>query len=364
MVDVIDKRIARLLTTTSRKLRRTRSSGDVLSVIDGTTRARCCASTDELTATIGSAMCDHSTPSTELSCPSSSIYFLESRLQDMLARRATWAVQSTAIIEAKLRDIPIAIPPLPEQQRIVGILDEAFEGIATAKANAEKNLQNARALFESHLQSVFTQRGKGWVEKPLGELATFGTDRLSQARARRSSSAIVGMNDFQNGLTSTVDDLDTSYDHRSTIGETGHRSKRGRCSVRSNWQHGLIGRSHCSTEITDDVRIQRYHMRADLEQSRRCCDANSSVHFHDSRPVSSKRFKRQRHRREHQQSESIDERSCWLPLPSVAEQKQIVATARCTSRRNPTPRIHLPAEARRARRVEEVAAAPSLHRQL
>ena len=52
--------------------------------------------------------------------------------------------------------------PLPEQRRIVGILDEAFAGIATAKANAEKNLQNAHALFESHLQSVFTQRGKGW----------------------------------------------------------------------------------------------------------------------------------------------------------------------------------------------------------
>ena len=48
---------------------------------------------------------------------------------------------------------------LPEQQRIAGILDEAFEGLATAKANAEKNLQNARALFESHLQAVFSQRG-------------------------------------------------------------------------------------------------------------------------------------------------------------------------------------------------------------
>jgi type I restriction enzyme S subunit len=64
----------------------------------------------------------------------------------------------------------IPLPPLPEQHRIVGILDEAFEGIATAKANAEKNLQNARALFESHLQSVFTQRGKGWVQKRLGEM--------------------------------------------------------------------------------------------------------------------------------------------------------------------------------------------------
>jgi type I restriction enzyme S subunit len=61
------------------------------------------------------------------------------------------------------------VPPLLEQQRIVGILDEAFDGIAAAKANAEKNLQNARALFESHLHAVFTQRGEGWVEKPLGD---------------------------------------------------------------------------------------------------------------------------------------------------------------------------------------------------
>ena len=62
---------------------------------------------------------------------------------------------------------------LPEQRRIVGILDEAFAGIATAKANAEKNLQNARALFESHLQAVFTQRGEGWVETTLGEVCEF-----------------------------------------------------------------------------------------------------------------------------------------------------------------------------------------------
>jgi type I restriction enzyme S subunit len=66
--------------------------------------------------------------------------------------------------------IQIAIPPLPEQHRIVAILDEAFDGIATAKANAEKNLQNARALFESHLQSVFTERGEGWVDRQLASL--------------------------------------------------------------------------------------------------------------------------------------------------------------------------------------------------
>ena len=66
--------------------------------------------------------------------------------------------------------IPIFLPPLPEQHRIVALLDEAFNGIATARANAEKNLHNARAVFESHLQSVFTKRGEGWVETTLGQV--------------------------------------------------------------------------------------------------------------------------------------------------------------------------------------------------
>ena len=63
-------------------------------------------------------------------------------------------------------------PPLPEQHRIVAILDKAFDGIATAKATAEKNLQNARELFESYLHSIFTQRGEGWTEKGLDQIST------------------------------------------------------------------------------------------------------------------------------------------------------------------------------------------------
>jgi type I restriction enzyme S subunit len=76
-----------------------------------------------------------------------------------------------AITKAQIEDFVVEYPKsLAEQQRIVGILDEAFAGLATAKANAETNLQNARALFESYLQSVFSQRGEGWVEKPFSEL--------------------------------------------------------------------------------------------------------------------------------------------------------------------------------------------------
>jgi type I restriction enzyme S subunit len=71
----------------------------------------------------------------------------------------------------KLKEVPVPLPPLPEQQRIVAILDEAFDGIATAKAHAEKNLQNTRALFASHMQSVFSRTGKGWTTKTLNQIS-------------------------------------------------------------------------------------------------------------------------------------------------------------------------------------------------
>jgi type I restriction enzyme, S subunit len=70
-----------------------------------------------------------------------------------------------------LAQFEVPLPPISEQKRIVGLLDEAFDGIATAKANADKNLQNARALFTSRLQSVFTRCGTGWVSKTLGDIA-------------------------------------------------------------------------------------------------------------------------------------------------------------------------------------------------
>lgn len=54
-----------------------------------------------------------------------------------------------SITQATVKDWPIAIPPLDEQQLIVTVLDEAFEGLARARAHAEANLQNARELFES-----------------------------------------------------------------------------------------------------------------------------------------------------------------------------------------------------------------------
>ena len=88
------------------------------------------------------------------------------------ADRMGGAVGQQRVPKEFIESYSIPVPPLPEQRRIVGILDDAFAGIATTKANAEKNLQNARAIFESHLQSVFTQRSKDWVEDKLQALTT------------------------------------------------------------------------------------------------------------------------------------------------------------------------------------------------
>ncbi len=74
--------------------------------------------------------------------------------------------------KAKLKLMPVSFPPPAEQQRIVTLLDEAFDGIATAKANAEQNLQNARAIFESHLQAVFMQGGTDWHKTKLKDLTS------------------------------------------------------------------------------------------------------------------------------------------------------------------------------------------------
>lgn len=74
------------------------------------------------------------------------------------------------IRNASAAAIEMPVPPLSEQQRIVGLLEESFASLATAQIQAKRNYSNAREIFESHLQRVFSERGEGWVAKPLAEL--------------------------------------------------------------------------------------------------------------------------------------------------------------------------------------------------
>lgn len=99
-------------------------------------------------------------------------YYLESNI-DFLNDLGTGATFKE-LSGGKLKEVLIPVPPLSEQDRIVCILDEAFANIAIAKANAEKNLGNARALFESQLQAVFIQCREGWEQVTLATLLERG----------------------------------------------------------------------------------------------------------------------------------------------------------------------------------------------
>lgn len=99
-------------------------------------------------------------------------WFLRDATVKQIDATSTGARMPRANMNAVL-DFEFLLPPLPEQQRIVGILDEAIDGIAAARRNAEKNLQNARALFESYAQSVFTKHGVGWMDTALGDICGF-----------------------------------------------------------------------------------------------------------------------------------------------------------------------------------------------
>lgn len=133
---------------------------------------------------------------------------------------ATTGTTRNRISRSNLGLIPIPVPPLPEQRRIVALLDEAFEGIANAKANAEKNLQNARALFESHLQSVFSQRGEGWKQSTLAEIATVFGRGKSRHRPRNEKKLYGGKYPFiQTGDIRNADHVITEYSQ--TYSEAG-----------------------------------------------------------------------------------------------------------------------------------------------
>jgi len=125
-----------------------------------------------------------------------------------------------AVTDSDVRSQPIPVPPLPDQHRIVAILDEAFAGIATARANAEQNLRNARALFESQLQAVFSQRGEGWVEKRLSDVSEdFGRGK-SKHRPRNDPKLYGGEYPFiQTGDVRNCEHVITTYSQ--TYNETG-----------------------------------------------------------------------------------------------------------------------------------------------
>lgn len=119
-------------------------------------------------------------------------YFLsQDSFRDAGASVMSGAVGHKRVPKEFVEGFPVLLPPLPEQKRIVAILDEAFAGIDAAVANTEKNLANARELFESYLNSVFSQRGGGWEKKNLSETCeNLDSRRIPITKSKRKKGVI------------------------------------------------------------------------------------------------------------------------------------------------------------------------------
>lgn len=116
------------------------------------------------------------------------VYYLYSRHVDGTLKQHFGGTGIQHFTGEALDAFELPIPPLSELRRIVDILDNAFTGLAIAKANAQKNLINAHALFSAKRHAVFEQRGEGWVEKTINQLSTnLDSQRVPITKSKRRS---------------------------------------------------------------------------------------------------------------------------------------------------------------------------------
>jgi type I restriction enzyme S subunit len=113
----------------------------------------------------------------------------------------TRTIHGATVDRISIKEFPsfrITVPPVAEQGRIVGILDEVFEGIATAQTNADRNLQNAEALFQGYLQSIFQQECEDWVPKRLADISRINYGYTESSSNEKVGPKFLRITDIQN----------------------------------------------------------------------------------------------------------------------------------------------------------------------
>ena len=99
------------------------------------------------------------------------LYYYLSSITDELEALGT-GTTFKELSGGKLKEVLIPVPPVKEQTYVTALLDEAFEGIAAARANAERNVRNASLLSRAAAQSMLSPNGTGWTRTTIGQQAT------------------------------------------------------------------------------------------------------------------------------------------------------------------------------------------------
>lgn len=138
--------------------------GDVLLNITGASIARCCTSPASLLPARVNQHVSIIRPRPEILCHRFLHYLLiaEACKKRLLDTGEEGGTTRQAITKAQLQNFQISFPPLPEQRRIVAVLDDTLKGVAATKRSMRQNLRNAEELFKSHLDDVVAEcRGLG-----------------------------------------------------------------------------------------------------------------------------------------------------------------------------------------------------------
>jgi type I restriction enzyme S subunit len=187
------------------------------------------------------------------------VYLLLESVFDHFQEESTGAA-IPGISREQVLGLEIPLPPLPEQQRIVGVLDEAFASLTAAQAHAAQNLQNARDLFESHLNAVFTQRVEGWMEKKLGEVSQFKNGLNYNKSSGGQTLPVVGVADFQDNYLVPLSELQSATID-GVIADNYAIQPNDILTVRSNGSKHLVGRCMLVGDVDEVVSYSGFIIR-------------------------------------------------------------------------------------------------------
>jgi type I restriction enzyme S subunit len=187
------------------------------------------------------------------------VYLLLESVFDHFQEESTGAA-IPGISREQVLGLQIPVPPLAEQQRIVGVLDEAFASLTAAQAHAAQNLQNARDLFESHLNAVFTQRVEGWMEKKLGEVSQFKNGLNYNKSSGGQTLPVVGVADFQDNYLVPLSELQSATID-GVIADNYAIQPNDILTVRSNGSKHLVGRCMLVGDVDEVVSYSGFIIR-------------------------------------------------------------------------------------------------------
>lgn len=147
------------------------------------------------------------------------------------AQSKTRGVANRNLVLRDIKNIVIPLPPLNEQKRIVAKLDALFTRIDTAISHLQKTLELSKALFASALDESFSPENNNGESVPLNQVATVARGK-SKHRPRNDKTLFGGDYPFiQTGDVRNAEKYITAYS--ATYNEKG-------LSQSKLWSEGTI----------------------------------------------------------------------------------------------------------------------------